>query len=286
MERELFRQLCHVLHTLRLTVQQRCTYDLRRILEVYLWAVVHDRPTSWACQDRHWPPDLRRRPRPSQSQMSRRLRTFALQQLLGQLYHAQRDQLPRSLLKFVDGKPLPVGGCSKDPDAKFGHGAGTMLRGYKLVCLVDEGGAVDDWRLGSMNLCEHHEAVHLLPGATGCCLLGDTEFDKTHLYRAAAEQQIQLIAPAKRSAKALGHRRQAPQRLAAFRLLQTEPGQNLMATRTAIERSFGHATSFAGGLGPLPAWVRRPHRVALWVAAKFTIDATRRIRLLNKKRTA
>lgn len=286
MERELYEQLCRVLRTLRLAAQQRCTYDDRRILEVYLWAVVHDRPTSWACQAINWPPDLRRRPRPSQSQMSRRLRTFALQQLLWQLYVAQREQLPRSLLKFVDGKPLPVGGCSKDPDAKFGHGAGTILRGYKLVCLVDECGAIDDWRLGPMNLCEHHEALHLLHAAPGTYLLGDTEYDKNHLYLAAAEQQIQLIAPAKRSAKALGHRRHAAQRLIAFRLLKTEAGHHLMATRTAIERSFGNTTSFAGGLGPLPAWVRRPHRVALWVAAKFTIDATRRIRLQNKKRTA
>lgn len=283
MERELYHRLCHALHALHQATHRRCTYDDRRVLEVYLWAVLHDRPTSWACQDLNWPADLRRRPRPCQSQMSRRLRTFAVQQLLSLLYGEQRDQLPHSVLKFVDGKPLPVGGCSKDPEAKFGRAAGTIARGYKLVCLVDESGAIDAWRLGAMNLCEHHEAALLLPEAAHTCLLGDTEYDKNHLYDCAAEHHSQLVAPPKRGAKSLGHRRHSKHRLIARRLLQTEPGQHLMATRTAIERSFGNATSFAGGLGPLPAWVRRPHRVALWVAAKFTIDATRRIRLRQKK---
>lgn len=279
MERELYCRIRQTLCTLRVPRNPRHTYSDRRIVEVLLWAALHDRPISWACQDAHWPGDLRPRPLVSQSQMSRRLRSFALQQLLTLLYAAQREQLPRGLLKFVDGKPLPVGGCSKDPDAKFGRAAGTIARGYKLVCIVDESGAVDAWRLGAMNLCEHHEAVFLLPHIPETCLLGDTEYDKNHLYQAAAEHHIHLIAPAKRSAKSLGHRPHSPHRLAAQQLLATEPGRHLLATRPTVERSFGHATSFAGGLGPLPAWVRRPHRVALWVAAKFIIDAARRIRL-------
>ncbi|MCY2930121.1 MAG: hypothetical protein NTV86_11635 [Planctomycetota bacterium] len=54
--------------------------------------------------------------------------------------------------------------------------------------------------------------------------------------------------------------------------------------RTGIERSYGNLTSFAGGLGPLPAWVRRPHRVATWVAAKLSLDYTRRILLRDRQR--
>lgn len=284
MEREFYYDVCRVLRALPPTAARRCVYDDKRILEVYLWAVVHDRPTYWACQAANWPIHLRRRPLPSQSQMSRRMRTGAVLQLLEQLYAALRDQLPRSPLKFVDGKPLPVGGCSKDRDARFGHGAGTILRGYKLVCLVDECGAIDDWRLGPMNICEHHQAALLLPAAPkGGCLLGDAEYDKNHLYHAAAEHELHLVAPQKRNAKNLGHRRHAPQRVAAFHLLKTEAGKNLMAVRTTIERSFGHATCFAGGLGPLPAWVRRPARVAAWVAAKLCIDAARRSRLIKQK---
>ena len=25
------------------------------VVETYLWAVLHDRPTSWACRTQHWP---------------------------------------------------------------------------------------------------------------------------------------------------------------------------------------------------------------------------------------
>jgi hypothetical protein len=33
--------------------------------------------------------------------------------------------------------------------------------------------------------------------------------------------------------------------------------------------------SFAGGLGPLPAWVRRLRRVRLWAWAKLLINGAR-----------
>ena len=52
-------------------------------------------------------------------------------------------------------------------------------------------------------------------------------------------------------------------------------GQALYRARTAIERSFGSATCFGGGLGPLPAWVRGQARVRTWVWAKLLINAVR-----------
>ncbi len=39
---------------------------------------------------------------------------------------------PPALIAFVGGKPLPIGGCGKDPDARFGRGAGATANGYKL----------------------------------------------------------------------------------------------------------------------------------------------------------
>jgi hypothetical protein len=45
-----------------------------------------------------------------------------------------------------------------------------------------------------------------------------------------------------------------------------------MRQRLAVERAFGNCTSFGGGLAP---WVRRLHRVRLWVQAKLLIDALR-----------
>ncbi len=52
-------------------------------------------------------------------------------------------------------------------------------------------------------------------------------------------------------------------------------GRQLHQCRTAIERCFGKATSFGGGLAPLPAWVRGWARVRTWVWAKLVINAIR-----------
>ena len=40
-----------------------------------------------------------------------------------------RDVLPARLVQALDGKPLPVGGASHDPDARNGHGAGKIAKG-------------------------------------------------------------------------------------------------------------------------------------------------------------
>jgi hypothetical protein len=49
--------------------------------------------------------------------------------------------------------------------------------------------------------------------------------------------------------------------------------------RSDIERRLGNLCCFGGGLAPLPAWVRTPHRVARWVAAKLIINGLRQCRL-------
>ncbi len=48
-----------------------------------------------------------------------------------------------------------------------------------------------------------------------------------------------------------------------------------MNARRQIERFFGNLTSFAGGLAPLPAWVRTLSRVERWVRAKLAFNAVR-----------
>lgn len=52
-------------------------------------------------------------------------------------------------------------------------------------------------------------------------------------------------------------------------------GQQLLHDRGGIERRFGLLVSFGGGLTGLPAWVRTPHRVALWVHGKLLIFMAR-----------
>ena len=52
----------------------RFAFSDEEVVKVYYWAVIHDRPTSWACRRENWPPPLRRRRLPSSATISRRLR--------------------------------------------------------------------------------------------------------------------------------------------------------------------------------------------------------------------
>ena len=61
-------------------------YSCAVIVGVYLWAAVHDRPTSWACRREHWPAEFAfARRLPSQSVVSRRLRSRAVIALLQEM---------------------------------------------------------------------------------------------------------------------------------------------------------------------------------------------------------
>ena len=100
-----------------------------------LWAALHDRPVQWACCARNWKTTRLRPLRlPSPRTMSRRVDGVAL----GLLWNAIEQRLRAlsgahpGLIAFLDGKPLPVGGSTKDPDARYGRAAGVMAKGYKL----------------------------------------------------------------------------------------------------------------------------------------------------------
>jgi hypothetical protein len=45
--------------------------------------------------------------------------------------------------------------------------------------------------------------------------------------------------------------------------------------RDRIERRLGNLCGFGGGLAALPAWVRTPRRVHLWVQGKLLVNAVR-----------
>ena len=99
-------------------------------------------------------------------------------------------------------------------------------------------------------------------------------------FDAAAARGYQLVVPLPAGARpGSGKHYQSPHRLRSIALLGSAFGKALYKARTAIERSFGHASSFGGGLGPLPAWVRGRERVRTWVWAKLIINA---VRILQK----
>ena len=274
MEQELWNEL----YTIARCLDKHRPLGLYRhadIVGVYLWAVIHDRPTSWATVAINWPKviDIYI---PSQPTMSRRLRSAATRQLLDDVESTFVLILvmAKVWVKIVDAKPLPVGGHSKDPDARWGHGVCGFAKGYKLFAIYGESPLPLTWRVAAMNAGETTIAKRMLPDLQGGgYLLGDKLYDSNPLYIVARQYNHQLVAPRKQKNKGLGHRSHDPDRLRAAELLQTQFGQALFAERGRIEQNFAHLTNFGGGLAPLPNWVRRLHRVQLWVQAKILIYA-------------
>lgn len=246
------------------------------IVGVYAWAVLHDRPVSWACDRRNWPVDHAFHNRlPSQSNMSRRLRSPAVERLLNQMSDYLGED-PLVWVKRIDAKPLPVGGHSKDQDAAWGRSVRGYARGYKFYAVWGEGPLPLVWGLAGMNVSEVEMAKQMAPHLEGSgYLVGDKIYDSNALYDLFHRHGHQLVAPRKKPHTGWGHRRHSPLRLRSEQLLATRFGKSLFRERVQIERCFGQLTSCAGGLAPLPAWVRGPRRVRLWVQLKLLIHAVR-----------
>jgi hypothetical protein len=288
MECELWPQLYRfVMRVGRSHATPRVRFSDALIVCVFLWACLHDRPQSWACVDQHWQTtSCRPLKLPSPSTLSRRLQSESVKRLIALLEQHLREIVPCAMEKFLDGKPLPVGGCSKDRDARFGRGAGSLARGYKLHVICGSRPVPEAWTVRPMNGCEWIVARDLIPQLTGQgYLVADGAYDKNHLYDLSMQHGHQLVAaPSHPQAKGLGHQRHSPDRLRSLKMLQEPRGKELLKHRTAIERYFGNATMFAGGLAALPAWVRTLPRVTRWVAAKLLINGVRIV--IRKRLTA
>jgi hypothetical protein len=279
MERELWPPLYRLLRDVAKDFSQKYVqYQPWVLVAVLLWAALHDRPVSWACQKRHWSTTTLRPHRlPSPSTLSRRIDSVGVGLLWRALEQRLRDSGPPALVAFVDGKPLPVGGNSKDPDARFGRGAGCIAKGYKLHAIWSTRPVPEAWDIKPLDANEKATAAELVEQlAYGGYLLGDGNYDASYVYDAAMARGYQLVAPYRKGKNpGSGRHYQSPHRLRSIDILRSDFGQALYKARTAIERSFGHAGSFGGGLGPLPAWVRGRPRVRTWVWAKLLINAVR-----------
>jgi len=278
MERELFTLIRRTLRTLgKRRRNRRFAYTDAAIVEVYCWAVINDRPVVWACDPRHWPKGLRRGGLPSQSVVSRRLRSGAVRKLLGRLEHrvCRRFRVP-TLAYAIDGKPMPISGHSMDKQAGYGRAAGGKAKGYKLHALIDLSGTVWAWRIAPMNADERNVGPLLLPAVpAGGYLLADRNYDSNTFFSAASEHNLQAVIPRRYGAdKGMGHRRQDPARLRCRDLLENTIsgfGRELHRQRKRIEYFFGRLSSGAGSLTCLPSWVRTQRRVEQWVAVKLII---------------
>src|SRR5215510_4437253 len=130
----------------------RRTYQGKDVVRVSFWAVLHGRPTRWACGPKNWPAHARKRPLPSPSQVSRRPRGPSVLELARRLDRAALA--PRGLaplLALVDGKPPAVSGVSKDRQASYGRAAAGMAKGHKPHLTVASDGPVPSWRVAPVS---------------------------------------------------------------------------------------------------------------------------------------
>lgn len=274
MERELWPLVYRALRDAAREVSQKYVqYQPWAIAAVLLWAAIHDRPVSWACDPRNWsttrlrPPDI-----PSASTVSRRANRGGFAVFLNHLAARLKGDGPPAWELTIDGKPLPVGRCSKDPDARGGY----LGKGYKLHAIWGDKPLPEAWAVTAVREYEGAVAEELLTQVAGKgVLLGDGNYEASRLYDAAAARGYQLLAHPDPRDTGTGHRYQSPHRALALRWFREGLGWGLYKERTAIERMFGNAGSFGGGLGPLPNWVRRQGRVERWVWCKLVINATR-----------
>jgi hypothetical protein len=285
MEHQLWKAIVAVLLALdKPRTSTRFDFSDEDIVKVYYWSVIGDRPTSWACRPEHWPIHLRKRPLPSAATMSRRLRSRSVVALLEALERRVTAPKGPGLFWMLDGKPLPIGGCSKDRQAGYGKAAGGKAKGYKLHALVGSGGATAQWRVAPMNKDERVMAERLLkaapPEVVGY-VVADANFDSNKLHEVCAGRgDLQLVTPRRYGpGKGTGHRKQTAGRLRSIALTEGPfpafAGQ-LLKDRAEIERRFGNLTNWGGGLSGLPSWVRTHRRVRRWVQAKLVLAALKR----------
>ncbi len=279
MERELWPLLYRFLQETAKDFRQKYVHFQPWVLvAVLLWASLHDRPVSWACNPKNWGTTrLRPMALPSPSTLSRRLDGPGVGLFWHQLEKRLRDTRQPTLIAFVDGKPLTISGVSKDPEAGYGRAAGGQAKGYKLHTVWAGRPLPEAWEVTPMNTCEKVVARRLIPQlGHGGYLLADGNYDASDLYDLAWCQGYQLVAAHRKGKNpGCGHHYQSPQRLRGIELLHRPFGRALYRQRGSVERSFGNAVSFGGGLTSPPAWIRGLDRTRTWVWAKLIINAVR-----------
>lgn len=251
-----------------------CEFSDREILRVSLWAILHDRPMSWGCRKENWPYTLRPERLPGGSTVSRRWKRPELQMQARALHEAGVRRLGEiSRYAVLDGRPLPVGGCTKDPDARAGRSARGMGIGYKMHTLVSLKHVILIYEIRPMNEAEPKVALDMVEQIPEPItrVLGDRSYDSTTLHDRMHTKGKKLYAPVRK--QRVG-RRQQPRRVQLLRLWKRPIGRRIEQARDTVERAFGQETNLAIGFKSLPAWARRPHRVYRWMWGKNLLHNT------------
>lgn len=260
---------------------RRLRFSDALIVAMYFWAVKHDRAMMWACDRSHYHGLFRPRRLPSVSQFHRRIKSPRVQLLLGRLHGELAGVDSPTAMLVIDGKSLPINPVTRDPDARWGHTFGRQQLGigYKLHAYVTEDQRILCWCVRPLNEYEATIATLMLdylpPASSRTLILGDANYDTHDFYKAVSRHGAKLLTGLRREpAKHPVTRRQmGKDRREALDLYeQNEPLVRMtMRVRPVVERTFANATNYGGGLGPLPAFVRRLPRVRRWVGAKIAL---------------
>lgn len=254
------------------------TYPDWLIVAMYFWACWHDRPQCWACDRGHYGGLFRPRKLPGVSQFNRRVRTESVARVQQRVH----EELARAgvvmPVSFVDGKPLLVSPVSKDPDARRGHVTGGFGKGYKLHAVVTEDRRIVVWSVTALNVHETHVAEamceYLPPQLRDALLLADGNYDAADFHKRVERTGARLVVPLRGMAEhPVTLRQMGAARREHITLTQAHPAlvKYVLNWRTQVERTFSTLTCTGGGLGPLPAWVRRLARIRRWVGCKIVL---------------
>lgn len=257
-------------------IGRRPRYRDELIVRMYIWSFAHDRPLCWACRRESYNRILRPRDLPSVSQFCKRLKDERIEAIIRRVHELLTGRDEPVALSYIDGKALPISESSKDPDARTGRGNGRFSLGYKMHALGDSLGRIRAFRVRPMNegeppIAREHLVKHI-PG--GAVVLADGNYDGRELYTQVGERGAFLLTPQKKNRRTeAALRKTSPERRAAMELWRDEPdlAWRVYRKRGGIERIFSALSCFGGGLGPLPAWVRRLERVDRWVTAKVAL---------------
>jgi hypothetical protein len=184
MERSQWNVLRQVLRDVARSMPRprRARYGDYLIACLYFWAVLHDRPMTWALDRRHYNRTFRpRKPLPSVSQLNRRVAAERFQLIL-QRVHERLAGDSRFKGLVIDGQALCVSPVSRDRDARIGRIPGGMGRGYKLHAAVAGDGTIPTFCVTPLNTHEVHVATQMLTGGLrhdlrGVLVMADGNYD-------------------------------------------------------------------------------------------------------------
>ena len=173
---------------------------------------------------------------------------------------------------------IPPTSRAPDPDARKGWGAGRIEKGYKLHALVTDDRKIASWSVQSLKSHEMRVArviVSQLPIVPrGVIIMADGNYDSHVLHKDIHRRGGWLwLKPRGMAKHEVTLRQMGEARRELLKVWENAPkeSERLHNVRVHVEGTFSNLTSYGGGLGPLPAFVRRLDRVRRWVGAKITL---------------